>query len=85
LFLVFIFEKAFNKMEAISMIDGKRKFYRMVSGTDSKSDSISEGLLVVAVLLLLFCFFVLPAGAKDMKPLTLLYFGCQDGYLKPCG
>jgi len=67
------------------MVGGEKKFYRMASGTESKFDYISEGLLAVVVLLLLFCFFVLPAGAKDMKPLTLLYFGCQDGYLKPCG
>lgn len=67
------------------MVDGKRNFYGLVSETGNRFTVLHARLLAVVVLLLLSCFFALPAGAKDMKPLTLLYFGCQDGYLKPCG
>jgi len=72
-------------MEDISMNDGKRKLHRIISGTDGKQVSISNCLLAIAILLLFFCFSAAPAGAREAKPLTLLYFGCQDGYLKPCG
>ncbi len=56
-----------------------------ISGVDNKTVSMSKGLLAIAALLLLFYFPAAPAGAREVKPLTLLYFGCQDGYLKPCG
>jgi len=70
------------------MVDEKRNVWNapMVPGADGfLSVSISKGLLVMVALLSLLCFSVVPAGAEETKPLTLLYFGCQDGFLKPCG
>ena len=69
------------------MTEGKRKFYRrvMLWEADGNSVAMIGGLLVLIALLLFFCISAVPAGATEVKPLTLLYFGCQDGYLKPCG
>ncbi len=36
-------------------------------------------------ILLLIVFTVSPLWAASSRTLTLLYFGCQDGFLKPCG
>jgi hypothetical protein len=76
------------EVEDIRMIDGKRNLWNtlMVPEVDGfLSVSMSKALLAITALLLFLCFSVFPAGAMETKPLTLLYFGCQDGYLKPCG
>ncbi len=69
------------------MIDEKRRCCSKVMYwvVDSDSLAVIGGLLVLVALLLFICVSAVPAGATEVKPLTLLYFGCQNGYLKPCG
>jgi len=57
----------------------------MYWAADGNSLAMIGGLLVLIALLLSICISAVSAGATEVKPLTLLYFGCQDGYLKPCG
>ncbi|MEA3240984.1 MAG: hypothetical protein U9P37_05360 [Pseudomonadota bacterium] len=71
------------------MTNGKRKCCSKVMYWRVDGDHVAMigGCLLVLIALVLFlCFSAVPAGATEVKkPLTLLFFGCQDGYLKPCG
>ena len=42
-------------------------------------------LLAFFVLVLFSGWLAGPVRAAEEKPLSILFFGCQDGYLKPCG
>ena len=64
-------------VEDLYMTDVRREH-----DTDRQAGSF---FLVFFALLLFVAFPVGKARATGGKPLTLLYFGCQDGYLKPCG
>jgi hypothetical protein len=52
-----------------------------------------RGFAVACFILLLSAPTAIPPGgpacaapaAAAAKPLTVIFFGCQEGYLKPCG
>jgi hypothetical protein len=53
--------------------------------SDWKLFSFCKYLLVFFSSFLFLSSFASPVQSADTKSLTLLYFGCQEGYLKPCG
>ena len=69
------------------MTDRKKRCYSMIMpvGMDDNHMPLMLSFFVLIVLCLFFCISAVPAGSTEVQPLTLLYFGCQDGYLKPCG